>query len=99
MLKIRKVFFSTKPSKCFLNKKVVTQRVHNVLTNLGASPNLDNIDYGHFVSNFQLDSLKRQELVLKLSEEFCVHTPTSDYTSLMSVDSAIDYFSSHPKAR
>ena len=96
---MRKLFFSTKPSKCFIDKKIVSERVLNVITNQGVAPSSEIINNGHFVANFQLDSLRRKELVLKLGEEFCVNIPSNAYINLMSVDSAIDYFSNHAKAR
>ena len=96
---VQNLFFSTTtvPSKCFIPKQEVSERVVNVVVNMGISH--AEISNGHFTANLQLDSLKRKELIGKLGEEFCVAIHPSTSSNLMSVESAIDYFSSHPKAR
>ena len=56
-------------------------------------------DRVHFVADLELDSLKRKVVVKRLADEFCVALPPSAAGSIMDVGAAVDYFSTHPKAR
>lgn len=90
--------FSTLPARCFLPKDVVEGRVINVIKSIRLKP--ENVaGNSHFVATLQLDTLQRKELLFKLGDEFCVEIPASKVGAINCIPSAVEYFSTHSKAR
>ena len=90
--------FSTLPARCFLPKNVVESRVIDVIKSLRLKP--ENVPgNAHFVATLQFDTLQRKELLFKLGDEFCVEIPASKLGTINCVPSAVEYFSTHSKAR
>ena len=52
-----------------------------------------------FASDLKFDSLLRHSLNEKLANEFCVELPDDAPEIFVNIQSAVDYFSAHPKAR
>ena len=52
-----------------------------------------------FVSELKFDSQVRRDLTQQLAGEFCVALPDATADSIINIQTAVDYFSSHPKAR
>ncbi len=52
-----------------------------------------------FVSELKFDSQVRRDLTQQLAAEFCVALPDATADSIINIQTAVDYFSSHPKAR
>lgn len=104
--KLGKVAFSTtKPVSnvfpgAFLSRDNVTARVVDVIQSFNMTrPGAVNINT-NFVTELGMDSLLRKELNAELAREFCVpQIPTEIEDSLVSVKDAVDFFSTHPKAR
>jgi NADH dehydrogenase (ubiquinone) 1 alpha/beta subcomplex 1, acyl-carrier protein len=46
-----------------------------------------------------LDSLDTVELVMAMEEEFNIEIPDEDADSINTVESAVEYFASHPHAK
>eukprot|EP01036_Dinobryon_divergens_P034696 gene34695-44875_t len=85
------------PSATFLEKEEVLSRVSNVVHSLQYSPSAVAPEK-LFVSELKFDSQIRRDLTKLLAEEFCVAMPDDVAGSIISIQSAVDYFSSHPKA-
>ena len=73
-------------------------RVSNVVLSLQYSPSTVAPET-LFVSELKFDSQIRRDLTKQLAEEFCVAMPDEVADSMINIQSAVDYFSSHPKAR
>lgn len=96
--KIVRCSMSSVPTAAYLDVQEVTERVTNVVKSIRSAP--PTVDAGaYFVADLGFDSLIRKELNEKLADEFCVTVPAKDSELFISVASAIQYFSTHPKAR
>lgn len=82
----------------FLDRQKVEQRVIAVVNSMPSAPPTVG-PKSLFAADLKFDSLHHRDLVEKFSEEFCVKIPEKVAHALISVDSAVDYFSTHPKAR
>jgi len=93
---------ATKPASevfqgAYLNRDVVTSRVINIVKTVDENPSVNANTY--FVPDLGYDSLQRKVLNERLAGEFCVIVPKEVEDGFISVKAAVDYFSSHPKAR
>eukprot|EP01041_Mallomonas_annulata_P005297 gene5297-10591_t len=88
--------FSTRPSATYLSAAEVKTRVLDILQSFPSSPKVIG-DNAHFVADLGFDSLLRRDVTSKLESEFCVSL--SKGANIVDVQSAIQYFSTHPKAR
>jgi acyl carrier protein len=96
---LKRSFSVAIPKESYLNEGEVTARVINVITSIRSSPPCVHPN-SYYVRDLNFDSMIRNELVGKLSNEFCV--PISDDVAdsiTISVAGTIKYFASHPKAR
>jgi acyl carrier protein len=82
----------------FLNAGDVAARVVNVVKSSKFSPHEVKLS-DNFVENYGFDSLLRKDLNDKLSREFCVSVPENVADRFVTVQSVVDFFSTHPKAR
>jgi acyl carrier protein len=88
---------SSVPAGCYLPREQVTARVTEVVK---ATRKYDSIKpNAHFVADLKLDSLLRKALIADLGKEFCVSIPADSSEKILSVDAAVNYFATHPKAR
>lgn len=93
----RRFFSTVNPASC-LSREAVQARVGTVLTSYSIQPtSIRNGD--HFVATLGFDRVTVKKIVQSLSSEFCVDVPYSEANKIVSIDSAIDYFATHPKAR
>lgn len=98
ILKMSVRTMSSLPAGTFLPVSQVTERVLNVVRLIPSCPeSLDTSSY--FVKDLGFDSLQRRELNKLLGEEFCVKLDGKITNGFISVESAVDYFAAHPKAR
>lgn len=95
---VAKRTFSTIPAGSYLPADVVTERVLNVVRSTKFCPANVNAK-SHFVSDLGFDSALRRDLNKNLAEEFCVRVDAATRENWGSVDAAVKFFSSHPKAR
>lgn len=86
------------PAGSYLPADDVTNRVLNVVKSIKSTPRTISVE-SHFTVDLGFDSLLRKDVLSKLEEEFCVPVPAPTADSILSVHSAVKYFSSHPKAR
>ena len=84
-------------SSC-LPATVVDERVAAVVSSHKGVPEEFSED-SLFVSDLGLDRLQVRDLVMRLSEEFCVDVPFTAADQFVSARSAADFFKTHPKAR
>ena len=89
---------STAHAASFLSSSDVGPRVMAVIKDYKYSPDVVNENV-HFVKDLEFDSMLVQNLINKLGAEFCVDIPSKDAQNIDSASSAINYFSTHPKAR
>jgi acyl carrier protein len=75
----------------------VTDRVVKVVKTVKFAP--PTVNPNTQFSDLEFDSLLRQDLNEKLAAEFCVKVPQEVAEGFTSVAAAVNYFSSHPKAR
>lgn len=86
------------PKECYLPETVVASRVIEVVKSFRhCPPDVNTTDA--FGANLYFDSLHMKDLAEKLSAEFCVKLDPKEASSFSTIDSAIKYFASHPKAR
>ena len=85
------------PSSC-LSKEIVQQRVAGVLSSHSILTSEINLN-DHFIANLHLDRLRVRNIIQSLSSEFRVNVSFSDAEKIVSVETATEYFSNHPKAR
>ena len=52
-----------------------------------------------FTADLGFDASHRQELIQKLSEEFCVKIDPQSAENMTTIPAALAYFQAHPKAR
>lgn len=87
-----------RPARCYLPRDVVQTRVLDVVrTATKQSPYVSTSS--HFTADLKLDSLQRKELLTSIEQEFCIRIPPTLYDSISSVENAVDYISTHTKAR
>lgn len=88
---------SSYPKASLLSIEEVTERVFGVLKNVKYLPTNVQLK-SHFVQDFHLDSLVRRQIVLNLSNEFCI--PMNNIgDNILSPADAIAFIANHPKAR
>jgi acyl carrier protein len=92
------VRYLSSPSAAFLPTAQVTDRVLNVVQSIKYAPEVVSVD-ADFAKDLEFDSIIVSDLVSKLGAEFCVNVTEKDASGMKSVKAAIDFFSSHPKAR
>ena len=86
------------PTACFLPQDEVQARVINVIASIKSAPsNISNTCY--FGPDLGFDSLIIKDLLNRLGEEFCVSIPAATGDKIIGVKDAIQFFSTHPKAR
>ncbi len=101
----RVCYSTTKPSLnvfpgAYLNRKVVKQRVVDVVRSLNQVPEESIKSNSYFVADFGFDSLARKELYGLFAKEFCVpHVPKEVEENFISIRDVINFYSTHPKAR
>mmetsp|Transcript_28198 Transcript_28198/g.38794 ORF Transcript_28198/g.38794 Transcript_28198/m.38794 type:complete len:113 (+) Transcript_28198:39-377(+) len=86
------------PTGSFLEKEEVVKRVLDVALSVKGFPDDAKTD-SLFVADLKFDSFQRKELNDKLADEFCVVLPNEIHDHFINIDSAVKYFTSHPKAR
>eukprot|EP01031_Cornospumella_fuschlensis_P036877 gene36877-44738_t len=89
---------STTFQGALLPRAEVEARVLAVLKSMPAVPPTVSAN-ATFSSDLELDSLHRKELVEKLGREFCVAVPAEVGNGFVSVQTAVDFFAKHPKAK
>lgn len=89
---------STAFQGAFLQRSEVEARVLKVLRSMPYVPPTVS-PTSVFASDLEFDSLHRKELVEKLSHEFCVLVPAEAGNGFVSVQTAVDFFAKHPKAK
>ena len=90
--------FSTIPAASYLSREVVADRVLKIVRSTKFCPVNVN-EKSFFVTDLGFDSAIRKDLNTRLAEEFCVRVDAATRESFLSVDAAVKYFASHPKAR
>lgn len=91
-------YLSTAFQGAFLQRTEVESRVLQVLKSMPSVPPTVS-PTAVFASDLEFDSIHRKELVEKLSQEFCVVVPAEAGNGFVSVQSAVDFFAKHPKAK
>ena len=82
----------------FLDRKVVEERVITVVKSMPSAPPSIN-PTARFAADLKFDSFHRKDLFERLSKEFCVNVPSEIADGFVSVESAVNFFAKHPKAR
>ncbi|CAM6092870.1 unnamed protein product [Calypogeia fissa] len=83
----------------YLDKKVVTDRVLDVVKKLEKVDPAKVNPNAHFQNDLGLDSLDTVELVMALEEAFNIEVPDTEADKIYSVADAIEYVASHPRAK
>ena len=83
---------------CLLSFGLQVKRVFDVAFSVKEFP-ADAKSSDLFVADLKFDSFLRKELNDKLADEFCVVLPNEIQDNIINIDSAVNYFASHPKAR
>lgn len=89
-------YLSTHNPVSYLSQANVSERVQGVVANYvptTAKPS------DHFVATLGLDRVAVSKIIQELSTEFCVNISYQDANRITSLETATEYFSSHPKAR
>jgi len=81
-----------------LPKPDVLCRVVSVISSLRCVPTTIPTN-AFFAADLGLDSMLRSQLAEKFEEEFRVSLPAGQIDNYPSIESVVDYYSSHPKAR
>ena len=89
---------SSMPAAGFLQKPEVLCRVVSVVSAIRSSPPIIPPN-AFFASDLGFDSMVREKLMENLEKEFNVTFPAGKSESYPSVESVVNYFASHPKAR
>ena len=91
---------ATMPQVGFLSKPEVLCRVLGVVSSFRNAPPTSTIaENASFTTDLGFDCMRKEELVGKLEKDFCVPFPAGKADSYSSVDSVVEYFSQHPKAK
>jgi acyl carrier protein len=90
--------FSSVPSGAYLPKTDVESRVLNVIKSMRSVPLTVSAD-DHVVGDLKFDTMLRDELTERLSEEFCVTISKSENEKFLYINDMIAYLSTHPNAR
>ncbi|CAA7388768.1 unnamed protein product [Spirodela intermedia] len=91
--------FSEEVRGTFLDKSEVADRVITVVKNFQKVDPAKVTPNAHFSDDLGLDSLDAVEVVMALEEEFGFEIPDSDADKINSINLAIDFISSHPRAK
>lgn len=91
--------FSAVPAGSYLSVEEVTTRVLDVAKSMKHCPTNVLSANSHFASDLGFDSLLRMDLNKRLAAEFCVKIEPKLLDTFVSIDAAVNYFSTHPKAR
>jgi acyl carrier protein len=95
---VMKQSFSTVPKSAFLPEAMVADRVILAAKKVKFAP--ENIQASsHLMFDLNFDSFLRKKFVENVSEEFCVPIDSVVADSMVTVQDAIYYISTHPKAR
>lgn len=86
------------PASSLLPKDIVVERVIESARKIKSTP-LNVSQSSHLVYDLNFDSLLRKQFVDNVSAEFCVKIEPAVATSIVTVDDAVLYISTHPKAR
>eukprot|EP00270_Netrium_digitus_P019324 TRINITY_DN75_c0_g1_i1.p1 TRINITY_DN75_c0_g1~~TRINITY_DN75_c0_g1_i1.p1 ORF type:complete len:139 (-),score=28.70 TRINITY_DN75_c0_g1_i1:328-744(-) len=86
-------------SGTYLDRAVVTERVLTILKNFQKVDPAKVTPSSNFQKDLGLDSLDTVEVVMAFEEEFAVEIPDSEADKIVSASDAIEYISSHPKAK
>ena len=81
-----------------LPKADVLSRVIGVVSSVRSAPTTIPSN-AYFAADLNFDSMQRGKLMEKFQEEFCVTFPAGKVNAYPSIESVVDYFSSHPKSR
>ncbi|PQQ09366.1 acyl carrier protein 2 mitochondrial [Prunus yedoensis var. nudiflora] len=96
---IRRRLFSEEVRGTFLDKSEVTDRVISVVKNFQKVDPSKVTPNAHFQNDLGLDSLDAVEIVMALEEEFGFEIPDNEADKINSIGLAVDFISSHPKAK
>lgn len=86
-------------ANAFLDRAEVADRVLKVVKSFEKVDPKAVSDKAHFVEDLGLDSLDTVEVVMAFEEEFCVEVPDAEAEKILTVEDAINFFSSHPQAK
>jgi acyl carrier protein len=90
---------ATGKAEPFLDPKMVTDRVIEVIKNFEKVDAKKVTANARFKDDIGLDSLDAVELLMAIEEEFCIEIPDSEADKIMSVPDAVAYISGHPMAK
>ena len=90
---------NTEKSKTLIDRKIVAQRVIDVVKNFEKVDSSKVSESSHFVKDLGLDSLDVVEVVMAFEQEFVIDIPDHDAEKIQSVSEAIDYIAANPSAK
>eukprot|EP00401_Gymnodinium_catenatum_P011437 CAMPEP_0117557710 /NCGR_PEP_ID=MMETSP0784-20121206/52464_1 /TAXON_ID=39447 /ORGANISM="" /LENGTH=119 /DNA_ID=CAMNT_0005355023 /DNA_START=61 /DNA_END=420 /DNA_ORIENTATION=- len=83
----------------FLDPKVVTERIIEVIKNFEKVEELKVNPESKFKEDLDLDSLDAVEVVMAIEEEFCIEIPDAEADKILSIPDAVAYIAGHPMAK
>lgn len=92
-------FGSGAAAEPFLDVKIVTDRVIEVLKNFEKVDVSKVSPQSKFKDDLDLDSLDAVEVVMAIEEEFCIEIPDAEADKILSIPDAVAYISGHPMAK
>ena len=92
-------FGSSGADEPFLDRKIVTERVIEVVKNFEKVKAEKVTPQAKFKEDLDLDSLDAVEVVMAIEEEFGIEIPDSEADKIYSVADAVNFISAHPMAK
>lgn len=92
-------FGSSGADEPFLDRKIVTERIIEVVKNFEKVKADKVTPAAKFKEDLDLDSLDAVEVVMAIEEEFGIEIPDSEADKIYSVADAVNFISAHPMAK
>ncbi|XWS58919.1 hypothetical protein CRYUN_Cryun08bG0075600 [Craigia yunnanensis] len=92
-------WFSEEVKGSFLDKSEVADRVICVVKNFQKVDPSKVTPNAHFQNDLGLDSLDTVEVVMALEEEFGFEIPDNEADKISTINVAVEFIASHPKAK
>ncbi|KAK2633338.1 hypothetical protein Ddye_004725 [Dipteronia dyeriana] len=96
---VRRRFSTEEIRGSFLDKSEVSDRVVSVVKNFQKVDPSKVTPNAHFQNDLGLDSLDTVEIVMALEEEFGFEIPDNEADKISSINLAVDFIASHPRAK